>query len=789
MFNNYFKLATRNLIKYKGFTFINIFGLSVGLTCVFLILLFLREELGFDRFHENAERICRVVYEFKTKTGPDHFALTPAPLAELLENEFPEVVEAVHYTEMSKQLVVYADKQFWENGIGYTDPAFFKMFTFPLRTGNPETVLKNPNTIVLTEKMAQKYFGDENPIGKTLSIGTDYRQDFTVSGVLQNVPANSQLQFNFLIPFQHHVRGNIGWGCSNYSTYILLSSNFDSAQLEQKLADLSLKYPDFIGPLRKLNLQLLTEIHLHSNLRNDLPSNRAMSQVYIFAGIGLLILLLACINYINLTTARFSMRVGEVGMRKVIGANRAQLIGQFLSEAVLVSFFAFLLALVLIEFLLPVFNSFTGKTLNMNYSKDVFFIMILFGVSIVTGLFSGFYPALAITGFQPIQLLQNNLLLKRSDASVSPRKIMVVVQFVISIIFLSGTLILHYQLDFIKHKKLGYEKEHLVVLPIYYDDVHSGYELFKNELLNNSEIMSATATSFLPSAPKFCQNTWWEGLPEDDNTYAMNWLSVDPGFVKTLDLEVIEGRNFSEEFATDENSAYILNESAVKMIGWQNPVGKFFNILARGPVIGVVKDFHFQSLHHELQPLALAIFKPAFKYLLVKIRSENIPGTIKLIGQKWATFFPNRSFEYSFFDEDFDRVYKSEMQLGRIFNYIAGLAILIACLGLLGLASFSTLRRTKEIGIRKVLGATVSNIVIMLSKEFMLLVFLAGLIAFPVTYFVMEKWLQNFAYRISITGWTFFYSTCLALLIALFTIGWQAVRAATANPVKALKYE
>jgi len=787
MLKNYLKIAFRNLLKYKVYSIINIFGLSVGLACCILIMLFIRDELNYDKFHKNADQIYRMVVEFKYRDRPDHFAHTPSPLAPALLNEFPEVLNAVRFSRRSEVLITYKEKYFWEKGLMLADPSIFEVFTFPLVRGDPATALSDPNSIVITQRMAEKYFGDEDPIEKILKIGDEWVKDYRVSGILKNIPSNSQLQFDFLISFANK-KGNIGWGQWNYSTYIQLPPNYPSFRLEDRLPDLVGKYMgEETRAGRILHLQPLTRIHLHSNLREDLPTNRELSHLYIFSGIALLILMLACINFVNLVTAHSTIREKEVGLRKVVGANRSQLILQFLGEAVLLSFFAFLLSFIFVEILLPIFNIISGKEMTFYLIHNFPFIITLIGLMFIVGILSGSYPAFVISRFQPVSILKKGFGEKTSVHPSISRKCLVVAQFAISIMFLFSTALMHQQLRYIRNKNLGYDKEHLVVLPIFYHDVQAKHELLKSEIMQSPLIVNATKTSYLPSQLTNYQNIWWEGLPEK-NEY-ISWIGVDHDFIQTLGLRIKAGRDFSREYPTDQRGAYILNEAAVEMIGWESPVGKQFEIVDRGEVIGVINNFHFQSLHQKIQPLVLYIYPEIFRYMLVRIRAENISKSLQFLKQKWEKLFPGRLFEFSFFDEDFDRIYKTETRLAKTFNYITGLVILIACLGLFGLASFTTLRRTKEIGIRKVLGASVSAIVILLSKDFLKWVLVANLIAWPLAYFAMNKWLQNFAYRTNIGLSIFLLAAALVFVTALLTIIFQAIKAALANPVDSLRYE
>ena len=785
MLKNYLKVALRNLRRYKTYSFINIFGLAVGIACCLLILLWIQDELSYDKFHKNADRIYRVSAEFNYAGRPDHFAHTPAPLAPALCNEFPEVIGAVRFAGGWRELIAYGDKQFWVRRFVRADPNIFDVFTFPLAKGDPQKALKELYSIVITEEMAQKFFGDEDPLGKILNVGTEGREDYKITGVLKNVPSNSQLQFDCLVSFSHQ-RGNIGWGAWNYNTYILLHPNSPPHEIETK-------FPDFIGKYMgekrkantKLHLQPLTKIHLRSKLRNDLATNRDIAHIYIFSGIALLILIIACINFMNLSTARSAIRGKEVGMRKVVGAHRSQLIKQFLGESLLLSFIALLLALVLVEIFLPIFNALADKILVFRYFDNFSLLVSLVGIVLFTGVVAGSYPAFFISASRPINVLSGG----RAYVPTSiVRRIFVVAQFAISIIFIACTILIHNQLGYIKDKNLGYDKDHIAVIPLFYQDVSPKYRLYKDAILQNKTILVATATSFLPSEKCYYQDVWWEGMAVDDYDY-IDWINVDHDFLETLDIELTLGRDFSREFISDVEGAYILNESAVKNIGWENPIGKQFKIVKKGTVIGVVKDFHYKSLHNKIEPMALYIYPEGFYYLLVRFRPDNVSNSIEFLRNKWKQFFPGRPFEYSFLDADFDRMYKTEAQLGKIFNHIAALAIFIACLGLFGLASFTSERRTKEIGIRKVLGASVSSIVQLLSKEFIKWVVIANLIAWPVAYYAMSKWLQNFAYRINIVWWAFVLAGVLALVISLLAVSYQAIKAATANPVDALRYE
>lgn len=791
MFKNYLKIALRNFLRQKTYAFINMAGLGIGMACCILLLLFVQDELSFDRFHQNADRIYRIVRESKYEDYIDHFAHTPAPLAPALMRDFPEVVNAVRFAYRQRQLVTYQNKQFWEERFMLADPSIFEIFTFPLLKGNPKTALQNLYSIVITEDMAKKYFGEEEPIGKRLRVGSYQTKDYVVTGVLKNIPGNSQLQFDFLASFQHQ-KANISWWASNYTTFILLP-NGDSA------ADLEGKFPDFIGKYLgegdknriKFHLQPLTEIHLHSKLRSDLPTNRDISHIYIFSGIAFIILLIACINYMNLATARYAGRAKEVGMRKVVGAQRAQLIVQFIGESILLSFIALVLALILVEVFLPTFNQLANKNLQFKYFANLSTLAGLAGITLFVGLVAGSYPALFLSASKPISILKSGSQAGEYRTSTFIRKGLVVAQFSFSIIFIFCIMVVYNQLSYIRNKNLGYDKDHIVVMPIYFSEMQSKYPIFKNEIVQNSSVSGATATAYLPSKQGYNQNAWWEGLPDDEFSNMMRWIPADRDFIETLGMEIVAGRTFSlpQGGLVEVEDEYILNESAVKHLGWRNPIGKQFKIIKKGTVVGVVKDFHFRSLHHEIEPLVLYNFHKIYHYLLVKIQPTEISSTLAFLKQKWQSIAPGQPFQYFFLDEDFDRIYKSETRLSNIFGYIAGVTILIACLGLLGLSSFAAERRTKEIGIRKVLGASVLNIILLLSQDFSKWVIVANIIAGPIAYFSMNKWLQNFAYHTSIGTELFILAGIATLMIAIVTVSYQAIKAALTNPVEALRYE
>ena len=793
MLKNYLKIAYRNLLRFRGYTLINILGLSIGLSCCILILLFLKDELSYDRYHEKSDRIYRIVEEFSREGKPYFFPHTPAPLANTL-GDYPEVLEATRFSPGRGDKIIYEDIQTRTNGFYLADPNVFEVFTIPLIEGNPENAIKDLYSVVISEDLARKCFGDENPTGRILQIGGEgYRQDYKVTGVFKNLPANSCLEFDCLASFEHnYVKGNEGnltWRAQNYTTFVLLQENSVPETLEAQLPQMVEKYrPDKDALNIKYHLQSLTKIHLDLNPSNRLPTESESTYVYIFAGVALLILLIACINFMNLATARSSMREKEVGLRKVIGARRSQLINQFLGESIILSMLAFLLSIPIVETLLPVFNQYAGKELSFLHGDNIPFLAGSFVLVLFIGILAGSYPALFLSSFNPATIIKGDMIGGKVSAKTGVRRMLIVIQFVISIIFIACTLVMHNQLQYIRNKNLGYDKDHLVVIPMHDRQIEQKYALYKTEILRNVNIIGTTATSYLPSERGYHQNVYFKG-PAVGKLHGISWISADQDFIKTMGLEVSMGEDFPRDFLTDAGMTYILNESAVKQIGWENPLGEQMDIVGWGAVVGVIQDFHFESLHHQIQPMALCIYPELFQYFLVRIKSEDISGSLRFLKDQWTVMFPDQPFEYSFLDEDFDRIYKTEIRLGGIFNFITALALLVACLGLFGLVSFSTDRRTKEVGIRKVIGASALEIVGLLTKEYTKWILIANFFSWPVAWYAMNKWLQNFAYRIDLTIWPFLLSGLLALIIALLTVSWQAIRAAMANPVESLRYE
>mgnify|MGYP001096394331 CR=1 FL=1 len=786
MFKNYLKVALRNIKRHKGYSFINIAGLAIGMACCVVLFLYIQNELSYDRFHEKADQIYRIISQSGKDGQVDRFATTPAPLAPALLKDFPEFEKAVRIGKNVFE-IIYLNKRFYEKVL-FADPEIFDVFTFSLIKGNPKTLLSEPHSLVISEKIGRKYFGDEEPVGKILSFNNS--SDYKITGVFKNIPQNSHLRFDFLVSFSEYASRHFGkWGISNYYTYVLLPKNYPLDEFRNKMPNFVEKYRGketrYVHKFKYI-LQPITRIHLYSNLRIEISPNSDINNIYIFSLIALFILLIACFNYMNLSTARYTIRSKEVGMRKVIGATRTQLIRQFIGETFVISFISLILTLTLVEMFLPFFNNLSGRELKTDYFDNPILFIFLVGIIIFVSFISGSYPAFFISAFQPVKVLKG--MLKEAARTHLLRRLLVVSQFTVSIIFIITTAIIFGQLNYMKNKKLGYEKDHLIMIHINEKEILKKNETVKSEFLKNPDVLSVCSSSFFPGRKLWYQSYWHEGA--DDESYPMiHWIAVDNDFLDTFQIELVEGRNFSREFLGDTKNAYILNEEAVKEIGWKMPLGKQFRIIDRGPVVGVVKNFHFFSLHQKIEPLALLIYPSGFEYFSVRIRPERVPKTLKFLKNRWNEFSMNQSFEYSFLDEDYDNLYETEERLTKIFAYVALLSIFIACLGLFGLASFLIERRTKELGIRKILGASVPNLFLVLSKQFIKCVLVANIIAWPVSYYAMHRWLQGFAYRTNMGLWTFILAGLMSIMIALITVSFRAFKAATANPVDSLRYE
>jgi len=711
-------------------------------------------------------------------------------MAAALKRDFPEIIKATRFGYWQRQLVTYKDKSFNEPGSRHADPDFFDMFSFPLVKGDPETVFSNPYSVILTEKTAAKYFNEEDPIGKTLTVNNSY--DVIVTGVIHNDSLNSSLEFDLLSPFEIIIKESIGednadnWGFNSFRTYVMLEQSASAENLNQKLTGYVKKYTE--EDTDELALQPLTDIHLFSNLGHDLRNRGDIKYVWIFSALAVFVLLIACVNFMNLTTARSASRVKEVGLRKVLGAERSQLIRQFFGKSILIALFALWIALILLELLLPLFNTLSGKQLTSGWWNNPILSLGFIGLALVTGILSGSYPALFLSSFQPIRIFKSTG--RSSGANPLFRKVLVIFQFTLSVFLIIGTLIISRQLSYMRNIDLGFNREHIIHLSIH-GELHDRYGSICERFLQEPDVIHVTASMALPTNIQSSPGTpMWEGRSPDAKM-EIKADFVDYDYIETFDIPLVEGRSFSREYSTDSETAFIVNEEAVRRMGLEKPVvGKrfgFWNI--DGQIIGVMKDAHFQNLHYKIEPLVFKMFPGWLRRMYVKIRSVNVSATLASLEKTWDEMNLGYPFEYRFLDEDFHNLYNSEARLGKIFKSFAALAVFIACLGLFGLASSIAEQRTKEIGIRKVLGSSTARIVALLNKEFLNCIAAANLIAWPIAYFAMQAWLQKFAYRTNIEMWIFLLSAALGLAVALLTVSLQTLRAARANPVDSLKHE
>ncbi len=798
MLKNYFKIAIRNLLKYKTYSFINIAGLAIGIAIVLLILLLVRDEISYDRYHENKDRIYRLITKVPG-AAYEAIAKVPGPWGVATHSEVPEVEKMTRFVFFNQTLVSRGDIRDYEDGGLFADSTVFEIFSFALLKGDPKTALTRPNAIVLTEGLARKYFGDAEPLGQSLLF--DNETEYLVTGVMRNVPHYSHFTFSFLVSMASYTNPRRDhWQWKQYYTYLLLRDGASPQAVEAKIPPILQQHLEAeVAASYTPMLQPLTDIHLHSNLFREMQPNSDVAYIYIVSAIAFFIVLIACINFMNLTTARATKRAKEVGIRKATGAHQSLLVKQFLGESVFTSFMALLLALGLVEILLPAFNSLTGKQLSSETFLNPLYFGALAGMALIVGLLAGSYPAFVLSALKPAAVLKGTPLLSpltkggfRGLGQASLRKSLVVFQFAISACLMIATGVIYSQMEFIQNKKLGFNEEQLITIPIRDDAMRAKYETVKRELMQNPNVLRVSASGNLPGGGDWGIPYQPEGFPPKQIP-AMRVLAVDHDFVETLGMEVASGRTFSKEHLTDA-SAYLINEEAAKQLAWTDPLGKTIAMptieRAAGPVVGVLKDFHFRSLHEKIGPILLFIPPPDwFTVFSVRVKPENISETLKFLERKWTELDPVYPFTYQFFDEQFAQLHQAEQRMGKLLGYVSILTILIACLGLFGLASFSAEQRTKEIGVRKVLGASAASLVSLLSQDFCKLVLVANVVAWPISYFIMHRWLEDFAYRINISWEVFVLAGGLALVLALATVSTQAIKAALSNPVESLRYE
>lgn len=804
MFKNYFKTAWRNIKKNKLFSFINILGLALGIATCFIIMLYVQGELSYDGFNKKADNIARVVFHANLNGGKIDESVVMPPVAHAIKNDFPEVQDAVRILSFGTPKIIYKDKSFKDDQFAMVDPNIFSVFTLPMVEGDPATALTQPYSVVITEKTAEKYFGKEKAIGQTLIFTPTDNQPYKVTGVIKNMPENSHFHFDMLGSMTGWPESKSdSWLSGGYHTYLLLKPGADLKKVEahfpgmvekymgpqiQKEMGLSLSEFRNKGNSLGFALQPLKDIHLNSNTTTEFEPGGNEMYVYIFGGVALFMLLVACINFINLSTAGASKRAKEVGVRKVIGSGRIQLIKQFLSESVLITFLALFIAFGLVKWILPTFNSIAGKDLRFDVKPAIAFA----GLGLLVGIVAGLYPAFYLSSFKPIKVLKGKFV--SGNKSMGLRSGLVVFQFFISVSLIIGTIVVYQQMKFIRNKDLGFNKEQLITIPNSWA-LGKNEQVYRQEMLRDPRIAGATMSWYKPAGPSNYNNALAYPQGNDHRVVGGVDFHVDETYIPVMGMQMLSGRNFSKEFTSD-SLAIILNESAAKALGWNNTaaIGKTI-IRQNSPrgnniayqVIGVVKNFNFRSLHEAISPLYMSLFPEGG--LIFKVQTKDIPGLLATMKTRWESYKTEEPFTYNFMDDLFNKTYSTEEKTGQILNLFAMMTIFVGCLGLFGLVTFTAEQRTKEIGIRKVLGASTGQITQMLSKEFIKLVLIASLVAFPVSWYAMNKWLQSFAYRVNISWWIFVAAALAALCIALITVSFQAIKAALANPVKSLRTE
>ncbi|MBI1343811.1 MAG: FtsX-like permease family protein [Terrimonas sp.] len=811
MIQNYLKVAFRNLKKNFGYSAINIIGLAIGLATCILITLYVKDELSYDRFFKNADRIYRINSDLRFGGGDLHMTQTSDMMGELLKKDYPQVEEYTRiYTSNGDKLIKKGNDFIDETHVAHVDSTFFTVFSLPAIEGDIRTALNEPNSVVLTESAALKYFGTQQVLGKQITVKEDNQEKpYKITAVIRDIPDNSHMNFNFLFSMKNV---DYQWGqltSHNFHTYLLFKPGTDYKAFEKNFDTYLDKYvlpyaQQFIevksmdelrkaGNYLRYSLMPLTDIHLHSDYSYEITPSGNIQYIYIFSAVALFILVLACINFMNLSTARSARRAREVGIRKVLGTERKTLIVQFLIESTLTAFIALLFSLLIAYLVLPIFNDIAAKSLSLKSLLALHLLPFLLLLPFVVGILAGSYPALFLSGFKPIVVLKGNANTGFKKSNL--RNVLVVFQFATSIVLIIGTIIVYSQLQYIRNKKIGFNKDQVLIIDRAYA-LNKNIDAFKTEVLSLPGVTSGTISSYLPvSNSSRSDNTYSkEAVMDVKNGIDMQTWFVDDDYIKTMGMEMAEGRNFSKEYGSD-SSAILITATTAKLLGYEHAVGKFIyapvndgNTLVPLRVIGVIKDFHFESLRQKLGPLCMRLGRST-GLVSFKVSPSNIKSLIAKVEGKWKAMAPGMPFSYRFMSDSFNDMYRSEQRAGTLAMSFSVLAILIACLGLLGLITYMAEQRNKEIGIRKVLGASVSNVVLMLSKDFLVLVIIASVIAFPVAWWAMHKWLLDFEYRVGISVWVFVIAAFTAVAIALLTVSYQAIRAAIANPVNALRTE
>jgi putative ABC transport system permease protein len=789
MIRNYFLTAIRNILRYKGFSFINILGLSIGIAATLLILLWVQDELSFDKFHKNADRLYQVEEDQYYSGEVYHVTVTPYPSGPVWREEIPEIENACRYQWSFGMLFNYGEKAFYEDNCLAVDSTFFSMFSFPLIKGNPHQLLREPFTAVLTEKAAEKYFGNEDPLDKSLNVNNQY--EFTVAGIIEEPPGNSTLQFDILIPFDFlKEKGQYSdhWGSNSIRTYVLLDENAVLDSVNNKLTRV---VRSNVETTTDFSVFPFTRVHLHQYFGYGHPTT-AVIFVYIFSIIAAFVLIIACINFMNLSTAKSSTRAREIGMRKAVGGNRKNLVTQFLGESFLLTLLSMIIALIIISLILPVFNQIAGKELIFKDLLNAKFIVGLVVLTILTAFIAGLYPSLFLSSFKTVNILKGESVTGRGSGIL--RKVLVVFQFTLSIFLIIGTIVIYKQLIYIRNIDLGFDKEHVFYIYMR-GEIGKNYETLKGEFSKNPQVKSVSAT--LHSPTHIGSNSGgadWDGK-DPEMRVLIGYSAIDYDYIETMGIEIVAGRSFSRDYPsdriTDSTAAFLVNEEVVRIMGTDDPVGQRFDFANRkGTIVGVMKNFHYHSARNKIEPLAIHCRKgEELSALVVKLGPGDITKSMDELEKTWHEILPIYPFDYIFLDQDYDQMYRTEERMGNIIKYFTILGIIIACLGLFGLASFTAERKTQEIGVRKVVGASVSAIISLLSKEFTYLVVFSCIIAVPVAYFVMKMFLNEFAFHTNLNWWIFALACLAALIIANLTVSFQATRAALTNPAEALRYE
>jgi putative ABC transport system permease protein len=807
MLRNYYLTAIRNLLKHKSYFFLNMSGLAIGIASFIFIVLYLFNELSYDRFHDRAENIYRIHVQGQMMGQTLDMAATAAPMAQALLNDYPEVEQVTRVKESGAWFIGYENRKFNEDGVLFADSTFFDVLDFKLISGDPKKALVKPKSMVITKSYAKKYFGNEDPMGKRVTVEQD-TTFYEITGVMEDVPDNSHMKFDMMCSRSTYKQwDNQFWVSHNDYTYVRLNKDANVKDFETKLDQIVDKYvgpqiSKFLGTTMEewesagnsfgYYLMPLVDIHLHSDVDEELEANSHFSYIYIYALIAIILLFIAIINFVNLATAQSASRAKEVGVRKVMGSDRHSLIYQFIFESIIVALLATTLAAVVVIALTPQYETLIDKSLAIDLSTSYLSIFVLLGLALIIGVLAGFYPAFVLAGFQPTEVLKGRV--KAGAKSGGLRNLLVVIQFTASIIIIVGTMVVYNQIGFMLNKNLGFDKEQILVVrrP---DVLRKNLETFKNEVLQIPGVESVANANSIPGKSRYSNNAKMsEDEPDAPYLLQENWVSF--GYAELMGLELVEGRFFSKDHPSDSN-ATIINETAAKTLGWDNPIGKSFiqtnqdGTVRKQPVIGVVKDYNIKSLHSAVEPTMINLMPGNWEgFLLAKLsNSQNVRETIGKMQETWYKYSYNKPFQYFFFDDDYAKLYKSESTTRNVFTVFAVLSIFIACLGLIGLITFTTSIRKKEIGIRKVMGAGTVNLIMLLSKEFVKLIAIATLISWPFAYYAATYWLQNFADRLSISPWFFVLATFFVMLMGAIAISFQTIKTSLANPTESLRQE